>query len=327
MAVRQASQKTNQRTTGKPIMTKTYNVESPDILEAIKGEGDYNLKKMNKDLGVAVQVRGSRVTVSARDKVAMDKACDVLNQIRQQAKRGNDVSPEELDQILYGPLVAGEKRSASVRDKLVAKTPTQQSYLGAIAENELVFGIGPAGTGKTYLAVGAALKAFEEGSIKKIVLTRPVVEAGENLGFLPGGMSEKIDPYLRPLYDAIEDFVGTERLERMKRLGQIEVAPLAYMRGRTLTGCFLILDEAQNCSPKQVVMLLTRLGQGSRCIVTGDMRQSDIRGMSGLEYAVRALARTDGIETVEFDSTDVIRSPLVAKLIGAFDKFESEKPQ
>jgi len=208
------------------------------------------------------------------------------------------------------------------RTDLRGRTPRQRDYLRSILSHDITFGIGPAGTGKTYLAVACAVDALERDTIKRIVLTRPAVEAGERLGFLPGDLAQKVDPYLRPLYDALYDLMGYDRVAKMFERQAIEIAPLAYMRGRTLNHAFIILDEAQNTTPEQMKMFLTRIGFGSRAVVTGDMTQMDLpRGQpSGLIEARRVLREVRGIAFTEFDSTDVVRHPLVARIVDAYDR-------
>jgi phosphate starvation-inducible PhoH-like protein len=208
------------------------------------------------------------------------------------------------------------------RSDLRGRTPRQRDYLRNILSHDITFGIGPAGTGKTYLAVACAVDALERDAIKRIVLTRPAVEAGERLGFLPGDLAQKVDPYLRPLYDALYDLMGFDRVTKMFERQSIEIAPLAYMRGRTLNHAFIILDEAQNTTPEQMKMFLTRIGFGSRAVVTGDMTQMDLpRGQpSGLIEARRVLREVRGIAFTEFDSTDVVRHPLVARIVEAYDR-------
>ncbi len=214
------------------------------------------------------------------------------------------------------------------RSDLQGRTPRQREYLRDILSHDITFGIGPAGTGKTYLAVACAVDALERDAIKRIVLTRPAVEAGERLGFLPGDLAQKVDPYLRPLYDALYDLMGFDRVTRMFERQAIEIAPLAYMRGRTLNQAFIILDEAQNTTPEQMKMFLTRIGFGSRAVVTGDMTQMDLpRGQpSGLIEARRVLREVRGIAFTEFDSTDVVRHPLVARIVDAYERHAPREP-
>jgi phosphate starvation-inducible PhoH-like protein len=214
------------------------------------------------------------------------------------------------------------------RADLQGRTPRQREYLRNILSHDITFGIGPAGTGKTYLAVACAVDALERDAIKKIVLTRPAVEAGERLGFLPGDLAQKVDPYLRPLYDALYDLMGFDRVAKMFERQAIEIAPLAYMRGRTLNTAFIILDEAQNTTPEQMKMFLTRIGFGSRAVVTGDMTQMDLpRGQpSGLIEARRVLREVRGIAFTEFDSSDVVRHPLVARIVDAYERHAPRDP-
>jgi phosphate starvation-inducible PhoH-like protein len=215
------------------------------------------------------------------------------------------------------------------RTDLQGRTPRQREYLRNILSHDMTFGLGPAGTGKTYLAVACAVDALERDTVKKIVLTRPAVEAGERLGFLPGDLAQKVDPYLRPLYDALYDLMGFDRVARMFERQSIEIAPLAYMRGRTLNQAFIILDEAQNTTPEQMKMFLTRIGFGSRAVVTGDMTQMDLpRGQpSGLIEARRVLREVRGLAFTEFDSTDVVRHPLVARIVDAYEQHAPSEPR
>ncbi len=210
---------------------------------------------------------------------------------------------------------------------LHARTPHQAGYLQNIQEHDITFGIGPAGTGKTYLAVAAAIDAFERDQVSRIVLTRPAVEAGERLGFLPGDLAQKIDPYLRPLYDALYDLMGFEKVSKLFEKQNIEIAPLAYMRGRTLNHAFIILDEAQNTTPEQMKMFLTRIGIGAKAVVTGDVTQIDLpRGQkSGLVEARRILAKVRGLAFTDFDATDVVRHPLVARIVDAYEQHDSSR--
>ena len=214
------------------------------------------------------------------------------------------------------------------RADLSGRTPNQQMYLANILAHDITFGIGPAGTGKTFLAVACAIDALERSSVQRIVLTRPAVEAGERLGFLPGDLAQKVDPYLRPLYDALYDLMGIDKVTRAFEKATIEVAPLAFMRGRTLNNAFVILDEAQNTTPEQMKMFLTRIGFGSKCVITGDVSQIDLpRGqMSGLIDAERVLKRVRGIATTRFTSADVVRHPLVARIVDAYDAARSDSP-
>ncbi len=215
---------------------------------------------------------------------------------------------------------------ATRRSDLVGRTPVQRQYLRNILSHDISFGVGPAGTGKTYLAVACAIDALERDAVKRIVLTRPAVEAGERLGFLPGDLAQKVDPYLRPLYDALNDLLGADKTARLFEKQMIEIAPLAYMRGRTLNHAFVILDEAQNTTPEQMKMFLTRIGFGSRAVITGDVTQVDLpkSQRSGLVDSLRVLRRVHGISFTEFSSKDVVRHPLVAKIVDAYEKFGNQ---
>ncbi|MGA2051901.1 MAG: PhoH family protein [Opitutales bacterium] len=228
---------------------------------------------------------------------------------------------EQLRELFENPLVLKLKRCT-----IVPKTINQKRYLQFIRKQDIVFGVGPAGTGKTYLAMAAALSALLDGQVEKIILTRPAVEAGEALGFLPGDLQEKILPYLRPLYDAMYDMVGKEDSARLIEKGVIEIAPLAYMRGRTLSNAYILLDEAQNTTPEQMMMFLTRLGDRSRMIVTGDITQVDLprAKISGLKQAIQVLQGVPGIKLFYFDYADVVRHPLVAAIIQAYEAYHSE---
>jgi len=233
-------------------------------------------------------------------------------------------APVRLPAAEAGDIVLHTRRA-----ELTGRTPNQLQYIRQIVGHDITFGIGPAGTGKTYLAVACAVDALERDTIKKIVLTRPAVEAGERLGFLPGDLAQKVDPYLRPLYDALYDLMGFDRVAKMFERQAIEIAPLAYMRGRTLNTAFIILDEAQNTTPEQMKMFLTRIGFGSRAVVTGDMTQRDLpRGQpSGLIEARRVLRDVRGIAFTEFDSSDVVRHPLVARIVDAYERHAPRDPQ
>ncbi len=235
------------------------------------------------------------------------------------AKHGNDdkkeqASPKQDDQ--------NKQVSLNIRKKtLMARTPTQASYIKALRRHEMTFGIGPAGTGKTYIAVAAGVEMYEQNKIDRLVFTRPAVEAGEKLGFLPGDMKEKIDPYLRPIYDALHDFLGAERVEKMMERNEIEIAPLAFMRGRTLSRAYVLLDEAQNTTTSQMKMFLSRMGEDSRMVITGDPSQTDLLNgqMSGLKEALLVLRDIDDIAFIEFNNQDVVRHKLVGKILQAYD--------
>ena len=292
-----------------------------------------NLALLAEKTGVAIDTRGSTATLSGPPE-AVDLAAGVLTQLYGLLQEGKAVHPQDVDcawRILLREPGADIRRIfldtvyvASPRKTIAAKTISQRDYLMAIRENDLVFAIGPAGTGKTYLAVALAVSALMKREVKRIILARPAVEAGEKLGFLPGDLAEKVNPYLRPLYDALHDMLDFARVQDMLATGVIEVAPLAFMRGRTLNDAFVILDEAQNTTPEQMKMFLTRLGFGSRCVVTGDVTQIDLptQTRSGLVEARGILAGVKGIGFVQFHEEDVIRHPLVGRIVQAYDRHD-----
>ncbi len=252
----------------------------------------------------------------------IEAAADSAGRALPQRRRLAEIAAEQAPAVPAAPPLVLRTRRAD----LAARTPNQQVYLGNILSHDITFGIGPAGTGKTYLAVACAVDALERSSVQRIVLTRPAVEAGERLGFLPGDLAQKVDPYLRPLYDALYDLMGIDKVMRAFEKGTIEIAPLAFMRGRTLNNAFVILDEAQNTTPEQMKMFLTRIGFGSKCVVTGDVSQIDLPSgqMSGLIDAERVLKRVRGVATTRFTSADVVRHALVARIV---DAYESARPQ
>jgi phosphate starvation-inducible PhoH-like protein len=293
------------------------------------GALDQNLRQIEEVFDVRVTRRGTKFTVEGPPGAAK-RALSALRHFAALAER-----PLTLDDIQLGlvEMKAAEQRAAAPdaqdespvlhtrRTDLQGRTPRQREYLRHILGHDVTIGTGPAGTGKTYLAVACAVDALERDAIKRIVLTRPAVEAGERLGFLPGDLAQKVDPYLRPLYDALYDLMGFDRTTRMFEKQAIEIAPLAYMRGRTLNHSFIILDEAQNTTPEQMKMFLTRIGFGSKAVVTGDTTQVDLpKGQaSGLVEACRILRRVRGIAFTEFDSSDVVRHPLVARIVDAYE--------
>lgn len=299
------------------------------------GQFDEHLKLLEKQLGINAAPRGNSVALSGAS-VATNQARRALDYLYAQLQKGASVEKSDVegairmaqaaDDQLTLPTMERKARLSmsqiSTRKKsIAARTPMQDAYIRAMERNELVFGVGPAGTGKTYLAVAYAAQLLERGAIEKIILSRPAVEAGERLGFLPGDMKEKVDPYLRPLYDALYDMIPGERVERAMTAGVIEIAPLAFMRGRTLTNAAVILDEAQNTTSMQMKMFLTRLGENSRMIVTGDPSQVDLpRGMrSGLIEALDVLNNVEGVSTIRFSDKDVVRHPLVARIVAAYE--------
>lgn len=257
-------------------------------------------------------------------KAGAQKAMEVIQALYEMA--GRDISSEQVQLMLASDTALlededGAMRLSTRRSDLRARTPNQSVYLQNIAEHDITFGIGPAGTGKTYLAVACAVDALERNAVQRIVLTRPAVEAGERLGFLPGDLTQKVDPYLRPLYDALYELMGFERVQKAFERNALEIAPLAFMRGRTLNNAFVILDEAQNTTPEQMKMFLTRIGFGAKAVITGDVSQIDLPkgAQSGLLDARKVLKRVSGIAFTEFNSGDVVRHPLVARIVDAYD--------
>jgi phosphate starvation-inducible PhoH-like protein len=300
------------------------------LLPMLFGEHDQNLERIERQLGVSVVPRGNRIAISGPSS-STDAARDALNALYERLKRGLEVDAAAVDAAVRlansgaaGGTLPLWKEEAGIRTRkrhISPRSATQAAYIKALRENELVFGLGPAGTGKTYLAVAAAVDALMGGSVERIILSRPAVEAGERLGFLPGDLREKVDPYLRPLYDALHDMLPGEQVTKRLTSGEIEIAPLAFMRGRTLAHAFVILDEAQNTTPVQMKMFLTRLGENSRMAVTGDLSQVDLpKGTkSGLRDALDTLADVQGIGIVNFSEADVVRHRLVADIVRAYD--------
>ncbi|MDF2082610.1 PhoH family protein [Bacillus pseudomycoides] len=308
-------------------------VENPNEAIALFGVNDAHLKVIERELAVSIVTRGESVRVSGTDEtVALVEK--ILQQLLAVIRKGVSISERDVAyaiqlgrqgkithfEELYEEEIFKTAKGKSIR----VKTMGQRQYIHAMKKNDIVFGIGPAGTGKTYLAVVMAVRALKQGYVKKIILTRPAVEAGESLGFLPGDLKEKVDPYLRPLYDALHDILGQEYTQRMLERGTIEIAPLAYMRGRTLDDSFVILDEAQNTTGAQIKMFLTRLGFSSKMVVTGDPSQVDLpKGVkSGLSIAANVLSGVSGISFVKLEQSDVVRHPLVQRIIEAYDKME-----
>ncbi|AAU24234.1 PhoH family protein [Bacillus sp. GM2] len=306
-------------------------LESPNEAQALFGNQDSHLKLMEEELNISIVTRGETVYVTG-DEETFEIADSLLASLLNLIRKGIEISERD---VLYAIKMAKKQKleffesmyeeeiTKNAKGKPIrVKTIGQREYIAAMKRHDLIFGIGPAGTGKTYLAVVKAVHELKNGRIKKIILTRPAVEAGESLGFLPGDLKEKVDPYLRPLYDALHDVLGTDHTARLLERGTIEIAPLAYMRGRTLDDAFVILDEAQNTTPAQMKMFLTRLGFGSKMVITGDITQIDLpKGVtSGLAVAKKMLLDIEGISIVELDQTDVVRHPLVARIIEAYEK-------
>ena len=306
------------------------------LIPELFGEFDQNLAKLEQRLGVDIVARGNQVTIRGRQE-ARDRARLALDSLYGHLQEGRDLAPGDVDGAIRMAEAAdaqltlpsfepkGRLAMAEIstrRRTVMARTPMQDTYIRAFDRAELTFGIGPAGTGKTYLAVAYAAALLERGAAERLILSRPAVEAGERLGFLPGDMREKVDPYLRPLYDALYDMMPGDRVERGLQSGLIEVAPLAFMRGRTLANAVVILDEAQNTSSMQMKMFLTRLGENSKMIVTGDPSQIDLPlgQVSGLVEATDLLRGVPGIAQIRFTSADVVRHPLVARIVEAYDR-------
>ncbi|RZI95810.1 MAG: PhoH family protein [Variovorax sp.] len=287
------------------------------------GPLDEHLRRIEEALDVKVAHRHEQFKVEG-PKAKAEQAMEVLQALYEIAERAIDPAVVQLTLASdSGMTEDGEAGPMLVtrRADLRARTPTQATYLENIASHDITFGIGPAGTGKTYLAVACAVDALERSAVQRIVLTRPAVEAGERLGFLPGNLTEKVDPYLRPLYDALYDLMGYDKVQKAFERNALEIAPLAFMRGRTLNNAFVILDEAQNTTPEQMKMFLTRIGFGAKAVVTGDVSQIDLpkSQLSGLIDAERVLRRVKGIATSHFTSADVVRHPLVARIVDAYD--------
>ncbi|MGW6663147.1 MULTISPECIES: PhoH family protein [Peribacillus] len=309
-------------------------IESPNEAIALLGNGDSNVKVLEEELGISVITRGEAVSVAGDiERVTMGE--EILKVLLTVVRKGIAISSRDVLYAIelarkgtleyFGELYDEEIAKTAKGKSIKVKTIGQRYYIQAIKKQDLVFGIGPAGTGKTYLAVVMAINALKNGHVKRIILTRPAVEAGESLGFLPGDLKEKVDPYLRPLYDALHDLLGMEQTQRMIERGTIEIAPLAYMRGRTLEDAFVILDEAQNTTEAQMKMFLTRLGFGSKMVITGDRTQIDLpKGMkSGLVRVEEILKNVKGLSFVYFEQSDVVRHPLVAKIITAYEQAKS----
>ncbi|MCI7105858.1 MAG: PhoH family protein [Lachnobacterium sp.] len=300
------------------------------------GQFDANIKKIERALGVTVIAREDQLKIIGNE-AAINGAAEVFGQLARLAERGNVITEQNVNYALA--LLEehkGDEMVAIDRDIIChtiagkpvkPKTLGQKSYVDNIRKKMIVFGMGPAGTGKTYLAMAMAITAFKNEEVSRIILTRPAIEAGEKLGFLPGDLQSKVDPYLRPLYDALYQIMGAESFQKNMEKGLIEVAPLAYMRGRTLDNAFIILDEAQNTTPAQMKMFLTRIGFGSKAVITGDATQKDLApgSKSGLDVALRVLKNIDEIGICELTSKDVVRHPLVQKIVQAYDDYENKK--
>lgn len=296
------------------------------LMSALCGAHDANLARLEQKTGAIIHARGNRLTVTGPED-AQVTAVSALKSLYRAARDGGAVAQPEVDAAIRMadlPPDPNDETDAAIRTPkctVVARSPGQAAYVRALRAGELTFALGPAGTGKTYLAVACAVNMMQKGQVERLILSRPAVEAGERLGFLPGDLREKVDPYLRPLYDALYEMLPGDRVAKKLESGEIEVAPLAFMRGRTLSNAFIILDEAQNTTPMQMKMLLTRLGENSRMVVTGDLSQIDLpRGVrSGLRASVEILADMDGVEFVHFSHIDVVRHDLVSRIVQAYD--------
>lgn len=312
--------------------SETLQFASPRLLSQLYCDNEENLQKLEDDLQIEVVARDDWLKVEGNQE-NLDKARALFDYLEVGRSQGLKIRNsdfdymlqtvrsgrvDELKELFENPLVIKIRRKS-----IVPKTVNQKRYLNFIHKNTVVFGAGPAGTGKTYLAMACALEALLNEEVEKIIVTRPAVEAGEALGFLPGDLEEKILPYLRPLYDSLYDMMGKEETHRLMERGLIEIAPLAYMRGRTLSKAYIVLDEAQNTTPEQMMMFLTRLGEGAKMLVTGDITQIDLprSKQSGLKQAVRILNQVEGIKVFYFDDTDVVRHPLVQRIINAYERY------
>ena len=316
----------------------TVKIDNSEITARLFGSFDINVRMVEKAFGVKIHNRqgegSDAVVISGEDRESLRMASDAVRYLKNMANYNEELSEQQVGYVINMVRDGKEKELDGLDGDCIcittrgrpikAKTVGQRRYVEAIEKNTVVFGIGPAGTGKTFLAVAMAVKALRDKQVSRIILTRPAIEAGEKLGFLPGDLQSKIDPYLRPLYDAMYEMMGAENYARQLEKGIIEIAPLAYMRGRTLDDCFIILDEAQNATPEQMKMFLTRLGGGSKAIITGDLTQTDLPSgqKSGLSVAVKILAEVEDIAIHAFTDRDVVRHKLVQRIIQAYEKYE-----
>ena len=308
---------------------------SADVAANVFGRFDEFARKIEKTLHISFVYRDNELRVIGEE-VAVHRAIQVISTLAELAKRGNTVTEQNVDYALSLTYTDSTKDMIELDDTIIcrttngkpvkAKTLGQKKYVESIKNNTIVFGLGPAGTGKTYLAMAMAITAFKNDEVSRIILTRPAIEAGENLGFLPGDLQSKVDPYLRPLYDALYQIMGAESYLHNSEKGLIEVAPLAYMRGRTLDNAFIILDEAQNTTPAQMKLFLTRIGFGSKAVITGDLTQKDLPhgAVSGLDMAIKVLQGIDDIDLVTLTNQDVVRHPLVQKIVKAYEDYETK---
>ena len=305
-------------------------------MQKIFGTCDSYVKKIEQDLQVTIIDRNGKVIITGEESHA-NKACRILSQLTEISRRGNEIEEQSVNYAITLGMENQEEVLTEIDSDVIChtingkpikpKTLGQKKYVDTIREKMITFGLGPAGTGKTYLAMAMAITAFKNDEVGRIILTRPAIEAGEKLGFLPGDLQSKVDPYLRPLYDALYQIMGAESFAKNMEKGLIEVAPLAYMRGRTLDNAYIILDEAQNTTPAQMKMFLTRIGFGSKVVVTGDASQKDlpVGAKSGLDVATKVLSKIEDIGFCNLTSKDVVRHPLVQKIVKAYDDFEAKE--
>lgn len=319
------------------LVKKSVKVDERSV-QLLFGQFDKNIRKIEKTFGISYIYRNDELSIEGEE-TSVDKALNVINDLLVISRKGNDLTDQNVDYAI-SITTSGEGGKVSDLegdDELIChtlagrpirpKTFGQKKYVEAIDKNMIVFGSGPAGTGKTYLAMAKAITAFKKGEVERIILTRPAIEAGEKLGFLPGDLQSKIDPYLRPLYDALYEIMGAESFQKNMEKGLIEVAPLAYMRGRTLDNAFIVLDEAQNTTESQMKMFLTRIGFGSKAIITGDQSQKDLSAVtkSGLDIALKVVRNIEGIAICNLTSKDVVRHPLVQRIVEAYEKYDASK--
>ena len=310
---------------------------APEHISNVFGQLDKNLKNIERTLKVDIVQRGDEIKISGEEN-KVQRARQVMKELINLSERGNEITEQNVNYALsVSEKELTDHSILKIDDDIIChavngkpvkpKTMGQKQYVDAIRNNMIVFGTGPAGTGKTYLAMAMAVTTFQNEEVERIILTRPAIEAGEKLGFLPGDLQSKIDPYLRPLYDALYQLMGAENFQKNMEKDKIEVAPLAYMRGRTLENAFIILDEAQNTTPAQMKMFLTRIGFGSKVVITGDMTQKDLPAgtVSGLDVAERVLRRVDEIKFIKLTGRDVVRHPLVQKIVEAYEEYEKKK--
>ena len=319
------------------IVQKSFEISDDKFERELFGNFDENIKIIESNLNIDVLLREGHIVLIGQPK-NIDRALEFLNELYKNFKSGKTLDKQSIIYAIELLKEGKEEKMQELEDTIVVtrkgrevkpKTLGQKQYINLIKSNDITLGVGPAGTGKTYLAVAMAVRAFKKDEISRIILTRPAVEAGESLGFLPGDMKDKVDPYLRPLYDALFDMLGDEKCAKYLERGIIEVAPLAFMRGRTLDNAFIILDEAQNTTPEQMKMFLTRLGFGSKAVVTGDLTQIDlpVNKKSGLVQAMDVLKDVEGIGINKFTEKDVVRHELVQRIIKAYEKFDEAQEQ